>query len=124
MLLYEDLTYQIRRAIFNVYNVLGYGHKENIYQKALTQEFKDLNISYEEQKPLSVRYKNERVGNYKPDFVIDNKIIIEIKALNFTPQNAIQQLTYYLKGIDYKLGLLVNFGMPRLYIKRVIWNQR
>lgn len=121
MLLYEDLTYKIRRAVFDVYNTLGYGHKENVYQKALAKELKDLKINYEQEKSLPVKYKQEKVGNYRPDFIVDNKVIIEIKAANFTPKDAVKQLTYYLKGTGYKLGLLVNFGMPRLYIKRVIW---
>lgn len=124
-LLYEELTYRIRGAVFNVYNELGYGHKEQVYQKALAKEFKENNISYKREKSIDVKYKGEFVGNYRPDFVIEGKIIIEIKAVDFMPKAYEEQLVHYLKTTDYKLGLLVNFGSPKLIIKRLVWtNQR
>jgi len=125
-LLYADLTYKIRGAIFTVYNELGFGHKENIYQKALIKEFKTLNISYKQEVGLDVKYKGDIVGKYRPDFVIEDKIIIELKSVEFMPKFYEDQLVHYLKTTGYSLGLLVNFGFSRLYIKRLIWtnNQR
>lgn len=125
-LLYEDLTYRIRGAIFTVYNELGFGHKENIYQKALTKEFETLNIPYKQEVRLDVKYKGDVVGKYRPDFAIEDKIIIELKSVEFMPKSYEEQLVHYLKTTGYSLGLLVNFGSNRLCIKRLIWtkNQR
>lgn len=120
-LLYSRLTYKIRGSIFNVYNVLGFGHKEGVYHKALAHELKKNNVAFEEEKSLDVTYDNTKVGTYRPDFVIDGKILIELKAVPFLPKEAETQLLYYLKGTNYKLGLLVNFGSAKLEIKRKIW---
>ena len=122
--LYEDLSYKIRGCIFNVYNALGFGHKENVYQAALEAEFKKLKIDFEREKILPVLYDGKKVGTYKPDFVIDNKIIIETKAVPFMLKNCETQLTYYLKGTNYKLGFLVNFGSQKLDIRRRVWTPR
>lgn len=123
-LLYEELTYKVRGCIFNVYNELGYGHKEQVYQKALKKEFEEKNIPYKKEANLSVTYKGEAVGNYRPDFVIDNKIIIELKAVEFMPKMFETQLLHYLKATNFQLGFLVNFGAPKLLIKRLIWAER
>lgn len=98
-LLYADLTYKIRGAIFAVYNELGFGHKEL---------------------PLPVSYKGETVGSYRPDFSVEGKIIIELKATELNLQISEKQLTHYLRSTGFQLGLLVNFGTPQLYIKRII----
>lgn len=119
--LYEDLSYKIRGCVFKVYNILGFGHKEDVYQNALAAELKEAGINFEREKVLIVMYNGERVGIYRPDFVIENKIIIEIKAVSIMPKNYETQLTYYLKGTNYKLGFLVNFGGQKLDIRRRVW---
>ena len=120
-LLYGELTYMIRKAIFNVYNILGSGHKEQVYQKALTKELDDLEIPYKREVALDVKYKGESVGNYRPDFVINDEVILELKAVEFMPKSYETQLIHYLKTTGFQLGLLVNFGATKLYIKRIIW---
>lgn len=120
-LIYADITYRIRGAIFNVYNELGYGHKEQVYQKALAKEFTETNLPFKKEVGLNVSYKDEVVGNYRPDFVIDDKVIVELKAVEFMPKSFETQLQHYLKTTGYQLGLLVNFGSPKLVIKRIIW---
>lgn len=120
-LLYSDLTYKIRKAAFNVYNELGFGHKEQVYQQALEEEFGRLKLSYRKEVNLKVYYKDKKIGDYRPDFIIDDKIILEIKATEFIPKTFETQLIYYLKSTKYKLGLLINFGSPKLQIKRLIW---
>lgn len=120
-LLYGDITYKIRGAIFSVYNELGYGHKEQVYQKALEKELKERNIPFEKEANLNVKYKNEKVGNYRPDFVIEEKVILELKAVELLPKTFETQLLHYLKTTNFNLGLLVNFGSPKLQIKRIIW---
>ncbi|OGK39711.1 hypothetical protein A3A74_04415 [Candidatus Roizmanbacteria bacterium RIFCSPLOWO2_01_FULL_35_13] len=120
-LLYEDLTYQIRKGCFNIYNSLGFGHKEHVYQKALAKELNSLKLNFVEEPILKVKYKEEVVGTYKPDFVIEEKIIVELKAVEFLPKSFEIQLLYYLKSTNYQLGLLINFGSPKLSIKRLVW---
>lgn len=119
--IYEDLSYKIRGCVFKVYNTLGFGHKEDVYQKALASEFEKAGINFEKERVLSVMYDDKKVGTYKPDFIIEKKIIIEIKAVPFIPKHYETQLTYYLKGTDYKLGFLINFGGQKLHIRRRIW---
>ena len=119
--LYEDLSYKIRGCAFNIYNTLGFGHKESVYQKALETEFEKLEINFEKEKALPVIYKGKKIGVYKPDFIVEKKIIIELKAVPFMPKNYETQLTHYLKGTNYKLGFLLNFGSQRLDIRRRIW---
>lgn len=121
-LLYEELTYKIRRAIFNVYNGLGFGHKESVYHKALTLEFGKLGIEFKEEQSVDVMYTNQKVGIYRPDFVVEEKVLIEIKAIPFMTKDQEKQMIYYLKGTNYKLGLLVNFGSNQLDIRRRIWS--
>ena len=123
-LIYADITYKIRGAVFSVYNGLGYGHKEQVYQKALAKEFEIENIDYKQEESLTVLYKNEMVGKYRPDFIVKNKVIVEIKAVEFVPKNYEAQLINYLKTTGYKLGLLVNFGGHRLFIKRLVWTHQ
>ncbi len=120
-LLYGELTYKIRRAIFNVYNILVSGHKEQVYQKALIKELEELNIPYKKEVALEVKYKGVKVGNYRPDLVIDDKVIIELKAVEFMPKTFETQLLHYLKTTGFQLGLLVNFGASKLFIKRLVW---
>ncbi|KKU91501.1 MAG: hypothetical protein UY23_C0001G0107 [Candidatus Jorgensenbacteria bacterium GW2011_GWA1_48_11] len=123
--LYEDLSYKIRGCVFNVYNSLGFGHKENIYQKALAIEFNKAGIKFEKEKSLPIKYGEKELGKYRPDFVIENKIIIETKTVEFMPKNYETQLVYYLRGTKFRLGFLINFGTPRLDIRRRInSNQR
>ena len=119
--LYEDLSYNIRGCVFKIYNILGFGHKENVYQKALETEFAKLKIDFRKEKVLPVIYEGKKIGIYKPDFIVENKIIIEIKAVPFMSRNYETQLTYYLKGTNYKLGFLINFGSQKLDIKRRVW---
>ena len=118
---YEGLSYKIRGCAFKVYNTLGFGHKENIYQEALEIEFKNSKINFDKEKALPVIYNGEKVGIYKPDFIIDNRIIIEIKAVPSMPKDYETQLTNYLKGTNYKLGFLINFGNYKLDIRRRVW---
>ncbi len=120
-MLYEELTYKIRGAFFEVYNTLGPGFKEEIYHRALAKELKLRNIDFVEKKRLVITYKNERVGIYEPDFIICDKILIEIKSLLVMAKVFETQLYYCLKGTEYKLGFLVNFGSSELDVRRRIY---
>ncbi len=124
-LIYADLTYKIRGAIFEVFNQIGFGHKEEVYQKALGIEFAERKIAFDREKSLPVIFKNTKVGTYRPDFVVADKIILELKSLPSLPESLDNQLLHYLIRTNFKLGLLVNFGSSKLFIKRLInTNQR
>ncbi len=121
--LYSDLTYKIRGAIFSVRKNLGLGHKEQVYHNALEIEFKNAGLKFESKKNIPIKYEGQNIGVYQPDFVIEDKIIIELKALPEIGRPQIEQLWSYLKGCDYKLALLVNFGSGDLEIKRIIYDK-
>ena len=89
---------------------MGGGHKESIYQKALAIELKKLGIKFEREKFLTINYENENIGVYRPDFVIDDEVIIELKAVDFMPRSYEVQLLNYLKSTKLPLGFLINFG--------------
>lgn len=112
-LLYPNLSYQVRGAIFEVYKRLGPYHKESVYGNALNEELKKRKVTFSRQKRVEIKYNNKKVGTYIPDFVVDNKIILEIKATKFLHKSAIQQLYYYLNGTSYRLAFLVNFNNPK-----------
>lgn len=121
--LYKKLTYEIRGALYEVYNTLGPGFKESIYHHALAKEFTFRKIPFEEKKRLPILFKGEEVGTYEPDFIIEEKVLIEIKAVPEMPRLYETQLFYYLRGTEYKLGFLVNFGGSKLEIKRRIYEK-
>lgn len=120
-LLYSDLTYKIRGIVFKIYKQLGCLHKESVYSKALASEFSKLGFIFAKEVNLPVLYEGSKVGVYRADFIVDQKIILEIKASKMLPKDYERQLLYYLSGTGYRLALLVNFGQPgRVYIKRWI----
>lgn len=119
-LIYENLTYQIRGAIFAVKKELGLGHKEAIYQKAMEKEFKKRNLSCEKEKSIDIRYDQEKIGTYRPDFIVDGKILVELKALPSVGKFEKTQIWHYLKATNYRLALLINFGRNDVSIERII----
>jgi ATP-dependent DNA helicase RecG len=121
-LLYEDITYEIRKCIFAVRKNIGLGHKENIYQKALEQEFLNSDINFEKEKQINIIYNNKKIGVYQTDFVVEDKIIIELKALPFIDNTEKRQIWTYLKGSGYKLALLVNFSSKDVEIRRIVYD--
>jgi GxxExxY protein len=120
-LLYKDEVYAIVGAAMEVHRVLGCGFLEGIYQQALEIELTTRKIPYIPQKELPIYYKNVLLSKiYVADFVLDERIIVEIKALNrLTPQEDAQILNY-LKATGFELGLLINFGGESLEWKRII----
>lgn len=122
MLMYEEeLTYQIRGAVFEVYRTLGAGFLEAVYQNALRKELQLQGLSVEAEIPLQVYYKNSLVGEYRADLIVENKVLLELKAQKEIPQAAEAQLINYLKITEIKVGLLINFTHPRATIKRIVF---
>ena len=119
-LLYKELTFAVIGAAMEVHKILGPGFLEAVYQSALGRELSLRGIPFEQQVRLSVSYKDALVGEYIADFVIDGKLIVEIKAVsNFNSQHQAQAL-HYLAATGYRLALLLNFGIGSLEHRRVI----
>jgi GxxExxY protein len=122
-LLYEELSYQIRGAAIEVRKNYGLGHKERLYQRAFDEELTLRGIQYQREKSIRIYSpKTKRViGSYQPDFIVEDKIIIELKALGQVPRNVADQIYSYLRNSWYELGFLINFGADGVDIKRVIY---
>ena len=118
--LYKELSYKLVGCLYKVYNTLGPGHREEIYQKALRIEFNKQKMEYISKKKVTIEYGGEKVGIYEPDFIIDDKIIVEIKSVLALPKVFEKQLYYYLKAAKLRLGYLVNIGSESLDIRRRI----
>src|SRR3989344_182958 len=119
-LAYPDLSYKIMGVMFEVGNGLGFGHKENFYQKAVENEFRKNNIKCIGQLPVRMKFRGESVGIYYFDFLIEDKIVLEIKVRNYFSRKDIEQLYRYLKAKDLKLGLIVHFTNDGVKFKRVV----
>ncbi len=118
--LYSDLTYSIISAAMAVHSTLGPGHPEEIYQKALEYELQDCKIPFESQKPVSITYKDCQVGLRYLDFLIDEKVILEIKSVNQIELLHEWQVLSYFAAANYEVALLINFGKLKLEYKRML----
>ena len=118
-LIFEDESYAIRGAIYEVYKTLGNGYLEEVYQNALEEEFSLRGIRFEAKKPLRIFYKGRDCGIYQPDFLCFDRIVVEIKAVEVLHERHSAQLLNYLKATGFKLGFLVNFcSFPKVDIRR------
>lgn len=118
--LYADLTYKINGALFEVFNKIGAGHKENFYYKSFARELECLGFSCKEQLPAIIKYKGKEVGRYYFDFLIEDKIVIELKVRNYFSKKDIEQLYSYLKAKNLKLGIIAHFTKSGVKIRRVV----
>src|SRR4030067_38739 len=120
-LIYKDLTGEVIAAAFEVHKTLGCGFLEAVYQEALEIEFGLSKIPFESQKQLEIEYKGVTLKKkYSPDFLVFDKIIVEIKAESQLTTNDEAQLHNYLKATGFKVGLLINFGNTKIGIKRIV----
>jgi len=119
-LIHKELSYETVGALYDVYNGLGSGYQEKYYQKALKSEFDKRGIKVEEQLPIKLYYKDQYIGIYYVDFLIDGKIILEIKSSSkFYPKD-IKQVLGYLNAKNLDLGILACFGKNGLIYKRIL----
>lgn len=119
-LIYPELSYKIVGILFDVYNELGGGYREKYYQKAIALTLKKEKLLFKEQVYIPLVFKGESIGSNYLDFLIENKIILEIKAgENFVRKN-ITQVYSYLKINNLKLGILANFTKTGLRSKRIL----
>jgi len=116
-----EITQGIIGAFYYVYNALGYGFLEKIYENALVIELRNRGFKVEQQKAISVYYRNQVVGNYFADLLVNDLVIVEIKAVKALVPEHEAQLLNYLKATRFEVGLLVNFG-PKPQRKRKIFD--
>jgi len=120
-LLYKEDTHSIIGAALEVHKTLGHGFLEPVYQEALAYEFDFSDIPYVKESPLRIHYKDIILGkSYIADFVCYDKIIVECKAVERLLPEHESQVLNYLNATGYRLGLLINFGSPKIEIKRII----
>jgi len=120
-LLYEDLSEKIRQSAYEVHKYFGNGYLEKVYENALAYKLRQNNIRCDQQVPVNVYFENDViVGEYFADLLIDNKIVIELKAVEIIDKIHYAQLKNYLKATKYRLGILINFGRPIMSFKRII----
>ena len=123
-ILYKELSYEVWGAAIEVRKNFGSGHKESLYHDAYEQELIARKIPYEREK--SIRIYHPKTGNplkssYRPDFVIDGKILVEMKALPNVPKRLVDQLYDYLRNSEYELGYFINFGAAKMKPTRIIY---
>ena len=121
-IVFKEESFRIMGACFEVYNEMGHGFLEAVYQKCLCLEFADHRIRFASQVELDLRYKQKPLSQkYIPDFICFNSIIVELKSVRELSNAHRAQVRHYLRATGYKLGLLVNFGNhPKLQYERIV----
>lgn len=119
-ILYKELSYGIVGAAMAVHRVLGPGFLEAVYQAALAHELTLRRVCFEQFKRLPVTYKGVLVWDYEADFVVENKIILEIKAVSTLHPKHEAQAIHYLTATGFRLAILLNFGADSLQYKRLV----
>lgn len=123
MLLHQEITDVIIKCFYKVYNELGYGFLEKVYENALLIELREHGLSADKQIPVTVYYKGNNVGNYFADIITANKVIIELKAgENGLVEEHELQLVNYLKATDKEVGLLLSFGKKPEFKRKIFTN--
>ena len=122
-LLHKDITDKIIKSFYNVYNEHGFGFLEKVYQNSLYFELIEAGLFCEKQKPIKVYYKEKFVGEYFADIIVNNFVIIELKAAEFIAEEHELQLLNYLKATEIEVGLLLNFGKNPQFKRRVFSNE-
>ncbi|MBI1870657.1 MAG: GxxExxY protein [Chlamydiae bacterium] len=123
-LLYQEITYEIRGACFWIWKEFASAFKESIIDKALTEELKKRGLKVDNQKHIDIFYNKKKVGTYIPDKVINDCVLVELKRKPFLLRQDKEQLWHYLKGSEYKLGLLINFGENELEFERIAYDTK
>lgn len=115
-----SLSYAIVGVLFKVHQELGGRYQEKYYQRAVAVGLKDISVKFSQQIPVELQFQNSKIGKYFLDFLIENKIIIEIKAVPQLSPLDFKQLSAYLKAKNLELGIIANFRGPKLTYKRIL----
>lgn len=119
---YQNLTRMIIKGYYEVYNGLGSGFLESVYESALSLALKDYGLNVKSQFPIDVYFKDRKVGEFKADLIVEDKILVELKAVSMLLPVHKAQLINYLKATNIEIGLLMNFG-DKPEFKRYIFNK-
>jgi GxxExxY protein len=123
-MLHEQTTGSIINAFYQVYNTLGYGFLEKVYENAMYIELRKRGLYVEKQKPITVHYEDVRVGDYVADLIVDRTVIVELKAAEGLAPEHVAQLLNYLKATEVEVGLLLNFGPKAQFERKVFTNDK
>lgn len=121
-ILNKETTDKIIKAYYKVYNSLGYGFLERVYENALFIELTDMGLACEKQRPIDIFYKGTKVGNYFADIIVEDKVILELKAAEGIVEEHEFQLVNYLKATEIEVGLLLNFGKEPEFKRKIFTN--
>lgn len=120
---YPELSYKITGILFKVHNELGNKYQEKYYQKAIEIELSNQKLKFKKELSVNLEYDNKKIGKYFLDFLIEDKIILEIKATTSIRVSDYKQISAYLKSKNIKLGILANFRSEKLTFKRILNSQ-
>lgn len=123
-LLHHELTNAIIKTFYEVYNELGYGFLEKVYQNAMYLELKNKGFQVEAQKKIKVYYKGIEVGEYYADLIVENLVILELKAVDYIVKDFENQILNYLRSTECEVGLLLNFGKKPEFKRKIFENLR
>ncbi len=121
--LHSELTGKIIKAFYNVYNELGHGFLEKVYERSMLIELKAVGLACEAQVPINVYYEGEKVGEYYADILVEEKVILELKAAEAICDEHEAQLINYLRATDIEVGLLLNFGKKPEHKRKLFENR-
>ena len=119
---HKDITEKIIKAFYNVYNTLGYGFLEKVYGNAMFLELSEMGLTVQKQFPIDVYYKEKLVGSYFANLMIEEKVIVELKAAEAICEEHEYQVINYLKATTIEIGLLLNFGKEPQFKRKIFTN--
>lgn len=123
-LYHSEVTHEIIKAFYTVYNELGFGFLEKVYRLAMLEELRALGLTAQAELPIHVYYRGIHVGEYYADIVVNNCVIVELKSVKELAPEHYSQLINYLKATRFEVGLLMNFGPVAKYERKVYANRR
>jgi len=121
---HSEITKKIIQAFYTVYNTLGYGFLEKVYENAMMIELKEIGLQAENQWPIKVIYNKKEIGSYFADIMVEENVIVELKVASVLREDDTSQLLNYLKGTEMEVGLLLNFGKEPEFRRKVFSNNR
>ena len=121
---HKELTDGILKTFYEVYNELGYGFLEKVYQNSMYIELKNKGYKIEAQNKIKVYYKETEVGEYYADLMVENLVILELKAVDYIVKDFENQILNYLRSTDCEVGLLLNFGKKPEFRRKIFENNR
>ncbi len=123
-MLHSEITDKIIKAFYKVYNTLGYGFLEKVYENAMVIELKKSGFKIKQQQNIKVYYEEEVVGDYYADLIVNDAVIVELKASASICEEHKAQLLNYLRATDIEVGLLLNFGKKAEFERKIFTNDR